>query len=207
MEVGELKKVQAASAAEICRRFEPEEGTLALLAPETRPGELLGGLMETGQWADAIRFMAYALPKREAAWWACLAARSALGEPPKPSDLAALELAEKWVYQPNEEQRRATMPAAEATGYGTPAGWAAMAVFWSGGSIAPPDNPPVAPAPDLTAKAVVGAVLLAAAEGGEATQIQARYQTLLAQAIDIAQGGSGRVQASPPAAQAAGQGG
>ena len=44
----------------------------------------------------------------------------------------------------------------------TPAGCAAMAAFWSGGSLAAPDQPLVPPPENLTGTAVTGALIQAA---------------------------------------------
>ncbi len=103
-----------------------------------------------------------ALPKREAVWWACLVAAEAT--PPEPSSkaAAALEAAQAWVIDPTDEKRRAAFPAAQAAGMGTPVGCAAAAAYFSGGSLAPPDLPVVAPPEDVTGKMVANALILAA---------------------------------------------
>jgi hypothetical protein len=66
------------------------------------------------------------------------------------------------VADPKDEKRRAAMPAAEAADLGTPAGCTAAAVYFSGGSLAPPNLPVVAPADHLTAHMVASALTLAA---------------------------------------------
>jgi hypothetical protein len=122
----------------------------------------LDQLIAAAEFPEAIRFLAHELPKREAVWWACLCVRKAAGADP-PAPLAeALRAAEAWVADPTEENRRLARPAAEAAGYGTAAGCAAAAAFWSGGSLAPPDLPPVAPGEHLTAHGAASAVMLAA---------------------------------------------
>jgi hypothetical protein len=50
----------------------------------------------------------------------------------------------------------------EAAEFGTAAGCACLAAFMSGGSLAPPETPPVPPGEFMTAKAVSGSVTLAA---------------------------------------------
>jgi hypothetical protein len=124
--------------------------------------EQLDQLIEAGAFPDAIRLLAQHLPKRQAVWWACLCARAAVGANPADPIVAALGAAEAWVADPSEENRRAAMPAAEAVGYGTAAGCAAAAAFWSGGSLAPPNVPPVPPGEHLTAHGAASAVMLAA---------------------------------------------
>ena len=198
MTEGVLAKITAQSAAEVCRLFDLEEASQAWLQADSRPGEFLNILQAEEQHTDAIRFLAHALPKREAVWWACVCASQALGSEARQETRQALERAEQWVRKPNEENRQLTMPAAEAAGFETPAGWAAVAAFWSGGSLTPTGSPAVAPAEDLTAKAVAGGVMLSAV-AFEPEQANEHYRVFLAQGIDIANGGSGKLPVSPQA--------
>jgi hypothetical protein len=188
-----FKKVAAERASAVCQDIDLDEAARGLLSPELAPAAYLRLLIDGALYADAVRFLARALPKREATWWACLCARSALGQNPEPDLVTAVEAAEQWVQRPTEEQRRLTFPAAQAAQFGHPASWAAMAAFWSGGSMAPPDAPAVPPADNLTAKAVAGAVVLAAVQT-EPEKAEAKYRRFLDQGIDIAGGGSGRLE-------------
>ena len=79
---------------------------------------------------------------------------------PQP-DQEACALAEAWVRQRADETRRAAMDKAQQAGCTSPEAWAAVAAFWSGDSMSPPDQPKVPPAPHLTGVAVAGAVILA----------------------------------------------
>jgi hypothetical protein len=142
---------------------------------------------------DAARFLAHALPKREAVWWACLAARAALGDEPPETLRQAVETAEAWVYRPNEDNRRAAMGAATAAGSDNPASWAARGAFWSGGSLTPPDAPVVPPGETLIAQAVAGAVCLAAVQR-EPARAAEKYRGFTTQGLDIAAGGTGRLK-------------
>jgi hypothetical protein len=119
-------------------------------------------LVAAEAFPDAIRLVAQSLPKRQAVWWACLCVRKVAGASPADGTLAALGAAEAWVIDPSEENRRAALPAAEAAGYGTAAGCAAAAAFWSGGSLAPPNLPAVPPGEHLSAHGAASAVMLAA---------------------------------------------
>jgi len=56
------------------------------------------------------------------------------------------------------------MPAAEAAELGTPAGCAAMAAFWSGGRLGPPDVPVVPPAVHPIAHGISRGLILAAVQ-------------------------------------------
>ena len=189
-----LTKIKAARAAEICRLVTLEEGSARLLDDEVTPAAFLDRLLASNAFVDAIRFLAYALPKREATWWACLAARSVLPPDAKPPLLAALEAAEAWVYKPTEENRRAALAAGEKAGSDHAGGWAALAAGWSGGSFGPPDAPMIPPGENLTPSAVAVAVIDAAIESEEG-ELDQRFRSLLSQGMDIASGGTGRLKA------------
>jgi hypothetical protein len=108
--------------------------------------------------------------------------------------VAALEAADKWVADPSEDHRRAAGKAAEQVGHSTPAGCVALAAFWSGGSLPPTDVPAVAPGDHLTARGVIGALMLAAVLK-EPEKAQERYRQFLAQGIELADGNN-RVKGS-----------
>jgi hypothetical protein len=175
-------------------RFPMSQEGLALRRPGLTPPDFIDLLCGAELWIDAIRFLAHVLPRREAVWWACTAARSGL-DPNAAAQRQAIETAEAWVYHPDEDRRRAAVAAAPAAGNDNPAHWAAMAAAWSGGSLAPPEAPVVPPGETLTAQAVAGAVLLAAVKPAP-DQAPGRYRTAVAQAIDIARGGTGRPKPS-----------
>jgi hypothetical protein len=191
-----FKKIPSPQAAPLCADIELEEPARRFLQAEPSPAAFLAQLMEQGLLVDAVRFLARALPHRESTWWACLCARTTLGEDARAEFKAAVEAAERWVYTPSEENRRTTYDAAQATDFESPVAWAAMAAFWSGGSMAPPEAPVVPPADNLTSKAVAGAVLLSAVMS-EPEKAPEKYRTFLAQGIDIANGGSGRTGQKP----------
>src|SRR5262249_707152 len=130
----------------------------------------------------------------------CVCARMELQEPVPEPMASALLAAETWVRKPTDEHRRAAMASAQAANFESPAAWAAVAAFWSSGSMAPPDLPGGPPAPHLLGLAVLGAVTLAAvlSTPERADEKRERY---LAAAVNIANGGNGRVQ--PLAAQQA----
>ena len=82
--------------------------------------------------------------------------------PRPPAESLALQAAQKWVLAQTDETRRAAYDAATAAPVGTPAGCAALAAFFSGGSLGPPDLAQGVPPPeDACAKAVAGSILMA----------------------------------------------
>lgn len=149
-------------AREVCLLLGLDVNASPLLREGMTADQFLAALIEQGQLRDAVTFMACALPKREALWWAFLCTRQTTTPPLSETDTEALNAAIRWIRYPSEEHRQAAMPAAEATEYETPAGLVALGTFFTGGSMAPPDVDPVPPAPELTAHSVSGAVMLAA---------------------------------------------
>ena len=107
----------------------------------------------------SISICAYLLSKREAVWWACGCLRQA----PKlsPGEVRALDLAEEWVRRPEEAQRRAALELGMQSSSKLPTTWLALAAGWSGGNLSDNEAHRVPPAPQLTAQAVRGALLMA----------------------------------------------
>lgn len=190
-ELGPLKKITAPEAAPLVEMAQLSDEARALLKPAMPVRPFLAALIDASLATDTLRLLAYALPKREAVWWACLCARQAQTDPPNQADLEIIKASEAWVYRPNDQSRRAAMDLAMKTGFDRAGHWPAAAAFWSGGSIAPPEAPPVEPGPALTGNAVVGAVLLALVQP-DARAADRKRRLFLAQALDIAEGGDGR---------------
>lgn len=133
-------------------------------------------------FVDAVRLLAHALPPREAIRWAADCAKGSADSAPAAAALASVEA---WLTDSGEPNRRACGEAAVVAGYATASGAAALAVFLSGGSIAPTDRPAVPPGEHLTSRAVANAVILAALAGerGKATE---RYFQYLKEGISLA---------------------
>ncbi len=187
-----LIKVLIPKAVVICVDIDLGKEAKQCLDSDPGPLEFLNALLERQLYVDAVRFLARALPKRESAWWACLCARSSLNDACSPEYIKALTAAETWVFKPDETNRRQANAAAKAAGFDNPAAWAAMAAFWSEGSMAPEDMPPVPAAENLSSKAVTGAVMLAAVQS-QPEKSQEKYFFFIEQAIDIANGGNGKL--------------
>jgi len=130
--------------------------------PPPRQRDFVARLMENKLQGDAVRFIAHALPRREAVWWAWVCARKSAGSDPKPAIRAALDATERWIVQPTDENRRQAMYFGEAADFGTAAGCAALAAFMSMGRLGPPEAPVIPPGEFMTAKAVSGSVTLSA---------------------------------------------
>lgn len=172
--------------AMICSVAELSDAAAALLRAEPEPLAGVKLLVEKKMFPDAIRFLAHALPKREAVWWAWVCARRASGDKPPVKIAAALEATEKWIAQPNDANCWAAKAAADDAGVDSAAGCAGLAAFFSGGSLAPPDAAPVPPGEFLTAKAVSGAVIFAAVKP-EPEKAPEKFKSFIAQGVEITQ--------------------
>lgn len=133
----------------------------ALLAATDEPRDAIQQLLDGGHDEDALKLLARLLPKRYAVAWLCQCARE---EPLNLEDRAGASLAEAWVRDPAEGNRRAALEFANAGRYRSLGAWLAAAAGWSGGSLAPASQEtPVPPAEHLTARAVAAAATLMAA--------------------------------------------
>jgi hypothetical protein len=163
---------------------ELEDDARTLVDGTQTPREFLESLREAELFTDAIRFLAHLLPRREAVWWAWMAARKAAPEA-APEVRTSLHATEHWIRQPGDAARRAAMRAAEAATLQTPAGCAGLAAFLSGGSIAPDGQAEVPPPPTGTARAVYGSLVLAAVLA-EPSSAGDNFRELLGHGIELA---------------------
>jgi len=169
---------------EVAKAAELNGEALTVLHPEHTAQEFVTALLNAELFQDAVRFVAHALPKREAVWWALLCAREAAGDAPTSDVKAALEATDLWIRHPGDEQRRAAMAAAQKAKFETAAGCAGLAAFLSGGSLSVPGQPEVPPGPFLTAKAVFGGVSIASI-GTDPKTAPERYRRYVEQGLHI----------------------
>lgn len=114
---------------------------------------------DEGREDSAISFCSYLLQRREAIWWG-LGGLSVM-EGLAPVEREHLDLVRAWTAKPEEARRRACLDKALESSPKLPTTWLALAVGWSGGSIAPPHAPPLAASPSQTPQAVRVALLTA----------------------------------------------
>lgn len=126
------------------------------------PADYFTGLVEAERRRDAVNFLALALPRYEAVVWAG-DVQTAFGNPDRDLDeLRAFEIARDWIRSPSEALRRRAETLAGAMDEESPEKYLLMAIFFSGGSIAPEGQPPVHPRDDLTGRLVGAVVILTA---------------------------------------------
>lgn len=136
------------------------------------PAAYFDYLRQNGRAFDAARFLGQALPRLEAVAWAARAVRDltpADADRERP-EARALRAALLWVADPTENRRRSAYDAADACESSEPEALAALAAFFSGGSIAPPDCAAL-PAPrDAAGRFAAGAVMTIAARQPDVQQ-------------------------------------
>lgn len=162
-----FSRVKTEKAADISRHFKLDPKALALLDEGASVRAYLQRLAEQEHFPEALEFLAHALAPRDAVWWGSLCLWIATGSDAgqlTPDDREALRSAVVWVVEPSEEHRRAAEgPSNRAKGA---AACLALAAFFSGGSITPPNLPVVPPKPFVTAKSVAAGLLMASAING-----------------------------------------
>jgi hypothetical protein len=186
-------KLDSADLSQLLPRLELPPEIAARVASYAQVSQAVECLEKQDCLLQAARLCAYALPAREAVWWAvrCAAVTAPAGLPE--ADREACALAEAWVRKPADTTRRQAMEQAQVAGFTTAEAWAAVAAFWSGDSMSPLDQPKVPPAPHLTGTAVAGSIILASVRPGADRQ-QERLSRFLGSARDIALGGSGYLE-------------
>ncbi|MBL8816368.1 MAG: FHA domain-containing protein [Planctomyces sp.] len=160
-EVLQFQGFVAGTAAEIFERFQLSSVIELKPADSETPAAFAKRAIHSKSINDGLNFLARALHKRMGVWWAIQCIRDVKADT-GPHDPQILELAEQWVIRPSEQLRRELMKRSEAAQTSTPAAWAGVAVFWTHGSMAPPEAPAVPAGPELAGKAVSGSVILAA---------------------------------------------
>ena len=134
---------------------------------------------------QALRFIAHCLPRLDAVRW--LAAGLASMAPTSVARrLAARKAVNRWVAEPSDANRRLAYQAGENAGFDTAEGCACLAVFLSGGSLAPASQEQAVPAPPAAfGQALAGAVLLAALND-DPLKLAGRLDAALSQAEQLA---------------------
>jgi hypothetical protein len=167
---------------------------------ESAPIDYARQLLGSPNRAQAVAFLCYLLPRREAVWWARQCVSAILG--PKTEHDPALQAADNWVRAPEEENRQAALAAGAAGDQHRATTWLALAAAWSGGSMCPPDAPPMPVPPSLMvappwacAKAVNAAIVIAMV--GDPSAINDRLKACAEAGIRFAEGGDARPAIAP----------
>ena len=160
----------------------------ALVQEDSTPSVYLDSLEKQLLFQDAIRFLAHKLAIDAGVKWAGKCVRELRAPDRKEEKDEPLEAAEQWTKGPGDKTRWAAKEAvdnAKNTGAGS---LLAMAVFFSGGSVAPAPAPPTEPPPYSAQKMIAGSVLVAVL-GHEPEKATERYQRALAMGKELDQTG------------------
>ena len=161
---------QIAEEAELPRALWPD-GDIA-------PRQFFESLRAADQPVEAIAYVAAALPKLEAIEWG-LASLPPIDrdDPDYAARMLLRDSARRWLQEPDDENRRAIERLVDTAEQGWPETLIGLAIFFSGGSIAPEDSMPVPPDPRLPGQLIAGTVQsVVAASGPASTELT---QTLL----------------------------
>ena len=176
--------------AELQAKADLSPAALATLVSVPGPKELIAALAAMEDPRDAVSALAIMLPKRQTVWWACLAARLIPDLARRPAELAAVEVAESWVQTQAQEDCDRAYEASQACPMNAAAGWAAMAAYWSGRSIAPRGQAAVPPPPHLPGIAARTALIFT--HHDRAVERRIGYADLLAIGMELMHGELGR---------------
>lgn len=151
-------------AGQVAALFPLGDDAQKALVEDDPPEDFFQTLRQMGAYNDAISFLAFALPRRQAIAWAhrCIGATARRARL-MPADTAAYSAAGAWLADGADELRWTAHDAANRAELRTPEALLAYAVFVSGGSLTSADCPQQVPAPpDLVGKLVSAALLMAA---------------------------------------------
>lgn len=190
-----LTKLPEKPALPILARAKVKLDTQITLDAGASIGEMLQaldaqrGLADTAE-VDMIKLLAQAMPKREAVWWSCLAARDIVGHKEELKE-GCLFTAEAWVFKPTDDNRRAAFAALQAADPDDPASLAAMGAVYASGTYGPDELEDAEVPPGVFGHVIFGQVLTSMDAMGEADTFD-WFWMLIERALDIAKGGNGK---------------
>lgn len=186
----DLVKLIKQPAARLLANANAELETV-LSAPASAPVEVvLRELDEKGALIDIMRLLSIALPARERVWWSCLAARDLMAPGDKvPQPLAA---AEAWVFKPTEENRAVAHHAVQHASMKDDTKHCAMAVQFHDGTLGPGELAQHPAPPGGSEVSAFAMNIVAIAKSGK--MLDEAAGLMIARALDIARGGSGRIE-------------
>ena len=157
-----LKKFNHAKISEFIDEIEVPEEFCDQVRNQRTDMRIINFLIQSELYDEAIKFLAFGLPIREAVWWAYVCSEELEKDEKCSNTQNALRAISEWVKKPNDDIRRQTKVFADALDLYTPTSWAAIAVFWSGGSIVSQDKPEVEADKFMSGYAVSNSLIIAA---------------------------------------------
>lgn len=160
-----MSRLRFTTAHEVFEAFPTAADDIKSASTNDTPLVFMRTLATSGTPEDAVTFCAYTLGRREAVWWACQCVR-AIAQVQPGGEHETLRAAEDWVREPDEERRQTALKLGMGNDRRTPFPWLALAAAWSGGNISPMEGAFVTAGPQMTARAVRIAILVALANVG-----------------------------------------
>ncbi len=185
-----LKKFNHEKILEVIDEIEVPDDVCDQVRSKHTDMQIINFLIQSDLYDEAIKFLAFGLPIREAVWWAYICSEELERDEKCSNTQNALRAINDWVKNPNDDVRRQTKVFADALDLYTPTSWAAIAVFWSGGSIAPQDKPEVEADDFMSGYAVSNSLILAAERDEKPAEKKKLY---IKRGLHIAMGGNGRI--------------
>jgi hypothetical protein len=186
-----LKKFNEEQLVDIMQALELSDELKRQLLSYDNSTQRFNHLFSGGEYQAALNLMALSLPKREAIWWGyvCLEKQDSLMKDTQTQSV--MQLIEAWVRHPDDDKRRTAKKMADHFDCYTAPSWLAMAIFWSGGSIAPLGQFEVEAKPFMAGHAVFNAISMVVESDVDCVNLQKQY---LKQGLHVAMGGDGRLE-------------
>ncbi len=131
------------------------------------PASYYADLLANARQGDAVTFLALALPRYEVIRWTTDVMARFGNADRDLDDMRAFEVARQWVRSPSEALRRQCQDLAETMEDMTPEKILLLAIFFSGGSIAPDGQTPVHPKEDVTGHLAGAAIAMTVARASD----------------------------------------
>ncbi|MEI6486829.1 MAG: hypothetical protein WCO11_11245 [Sphingomonadales bacterium] len=134
---------------------------------------------------QALHFIALCLPRIDGVRWMA-AALTTMAPTNLARRLAARKAVNRWLAEPSDANRRLAFQAGETAGFDSAEGCACLAVFLSGGSLAPATQEQPVPAPPAAFGLAVASAVQIAALNDDPVNMPGRLDALLAEAEKLA---------------------
>lgn len=178
LETPSVEQERKPTIQELCETIELDDEGMELLTPEHSIGSFVQTLVANERFVDAVRLLAYAMPKPRAVQWAHEGIAKIGQKDRTVEDQNATQATGKWVAEAVETNRREALDAAEKLEFATAPACAAAAAGWSGGSMVGPDLDPIEPDGLLTARMASIAIQIAALEPAD-DAVNERYKQVI----------------------------
>jgi hypothetical protein len=150
-----------------------------LAQDDSTPAGYLDSLEKKELYQDAVKFQAYKMPTDAGIKWASACAKELRSPESKQEKDEPLEATDQWVKAPGDQTRFAAKKAADNAKKNDASKLAALAVFMSGGSLAPPSAPETPP-PKYSAQKLISASVSVAVLSYDPAKAKERYKKALA---------------------------